>query len=362
MPLSVPRSQLSTAVRSVRAAALRSLQTRAYSSAEKPRHLMSISDLTPAEFSTLVRNAASHKKAVKAGQVPAALAGTLSGKTIAMMFNKRSTRTRVSTEAAVALMGGHPMFLGKDDIQLGVNESVYDTSVVISSMTSCMVARVGPHSDITSLAEPSTVPVINALSNDFHPLQTIADFLTIHEAFPSSTAQGPSLGLEGLKVAWVGDSNNVLFDLATACVKLGVDISVASPHGYGIPASMRERILSGGSWVHHPGKLAETTIPEEAIKNADIIVTDTWISMGQEEESQKRLTAFAGYEITNELAKRGGAKPGWKFMHCLPRHPEEVADEVFYSDRSLVFPEAENRLWAAVSALEAFVVNKGKIV
>lgn len=244
------------------------------------------------------------------------------------------------------------MFLGKDDIQLGVNESLYDTSLIISSMTSCMVARVGPHSDVADLAKHSSVPVINALSNDFHPLQIIADFLTIHEAFPSSVSRRlgsvPTLGLEGMKIAWIGDSNNVLFDLAIAAVKLGVDISVASPKGYEIPASMRDIINGAAKGVSSPGKLIETNVPEEAIKNADILVTDTWVSMGQEEESAKRLKAFAGYQITNELAKRGGAKEGWKFMHCLPRHPEEVADEVFYGPRSLVFQEGENRLWAAI--------------
>ncbi|KAK4644616.1 ornithine carbamoyltransferase [Podospora pseudopauciseta] len=346
------------------------LQTRSLSSAasgSQPRHLMSIGDLTPAEFTRLVLNASSHKKAVKdafaAGQTPPKpLHGAMTGKTVAMMFSKRSTRTRVSTEAAVQLMGGHPMFLGKDDIQLGVNESLHDTSVVISSMTSCMVARVGPHSDVTGLAASSSVPVINALSSDFHPLQTIADFQTIHESL-SSTPSSSSLGLEGLKIAWVGDSNNVLFDLAIASVKMGVHISVASPTGYGIPPNIKSIILSAAQGVPNPGTLTETTIPEEAIKDADILVTDTWVSMGQEEEAKKRLEAFRGYQITHELAKRGGAKPNWKFMHCLPRHPEEVDDAVFYDEsRSLVFPEAENRLWAAVAALEAFVVNKGKIL
>lgn len=340
-----------------------------------PRHFLSIADLSPAELTALVRNAYSHKTSIKSGTVPKSLVGSLTGKTVAMMFNKRSTRTRVSTEAAVATMGGHPMFLGKDEIQLGVNESLYDTSLVISSMTSCMVARVGPHSDVADLAKHSSVPVINALSNDYHPLQTIADFLTIHEAFPSSSQ---SLGLEGLKIAWVGDSNNVLFDMAIGALKLGVDIAVASPTGYSIPPTMLEIIKSSAKGVKSPGKITQTTVPEEAIKNADILVTDTWVSMGQEEESAKRLKAFAGYQITNELAKKGGAKEGWKFMHCLPRHPEEVADEVFYSPRSLVFTEAENRLWAAIceypysrleyfannviAALEGFVVNKGKIV
>ncbi|EFX06637.1 ornithine carbamoyltransferase [Grosmannia clavigera kw1407] len=308
----------------------RNIQTRAYST---PRHLMSIADLSSNELAKLVLNAAEYKAAYKAGNFPEKLKGSLSGPAVALMFSKRSTRTRVSTESAVSMMGGHPMFLGKDDIQLGVNESLLDTSKVISSMTSAIVARVGPHSDVTGLAKDSSVPVINALSADFHPLQTIADFLTIHEAFPA-TAPG---------------SGGLL---------LGVDVAVASPKGYGIPDRMRSLIQSSGS----SSKLIETTRPEEAIKDADILVTDTWVSMGQEAEAKKRLASFAGYQITNELAARGGAKPSWKFMHCLPRHPEEVADEVFYGPQSLVFQEAENRLWAAMAALDAFVVNKGVIV
>ncbi|KAI6710282.1 hypothetical protein PZA11_003712 [Diplocarpon coronariae] len=327
-----------------------------------PRHFLSIADITPAELTALVRNASCSKTAIKSGSIPINLKGALSGKTVAMMFNKRSTRTRVSTEAAITTMGGHPMFLGKDDIQLGVNESLYDTSLVISSMTSCMVARVGPHSDVADLAKHSSVPVINALSEDHHPMQTVADFLTIHETFSSTGARASSLGLEGLNVSWVGDANNVLFDLAIGALKLGVNISVAAPKGYEIPSRMRDVILSSTAGVSSPGKLSETNVPEEAVKNADILATDTWVSMGQEEETAKRLKAFAGFQITAELARRGGAKEGWKFMHCLPRHPEEVADEVFYGPRSLVFPEAENRLWAAISTLEGFVVNKGKIV
>lgn len=223
-----------------------------------------------------------------------------------------------------------------------------------------MVIRGGDHADVAEMAKHSSVPVINALTNDYHPLQTIADFLTIHETFPSSSSAArstvPGLGLEGLKIAWIGDSNNVLFDLAIASVKLGVDIAVASPKGYTIPSAMRDVINAAAQGVSAPGRLIETNVPEEAIRDADILVTDTWVSMGQEEESAKRLKAFAGYQITNELAKRGGAKEGWKFMHCLPRHPEEVADEVFYSPRSLVFPEAENRLWAAICKCPSLIV------
>jgi len=317
---------------------------------------MTIADLTPNELTTLIRNAASHKAAIKSNRASFPLRTALQGQTIGMTFNKRSTRTRISTEGAVAAMGGHPMFLGKDDIQLGVNESLRDTSIVMSSMMSCLIARVGQHSDVTGLAEYSSVPILNALSDDFHPFQTVADFLTVTEAFPA--------GLEGLKIAWVGDSNNVLFDLAIGAVKLGVDISVASPNGYGIPDRMRKLIQEAAATAPRGGRLTETTVPEEAVKDASIIVTDTWISMGQETETAKRIEAFKGFQVTNEMAKRGGAKEGWKFMHCLPRHPgehSEVNDEVFYGAQSLVFPEAENRLWAAISVIEGFVVNKGKI-
>ena len=183
-----------------------------------------------------------------------------------------------------------------------VNESLYDTSLVLSSMTAAIVARVGPHSDVADLAKHSSVPVINALSDLYHPMQIIADLLTMIESHPSASRS--SLGLEGLKVAWIGDANNVLFDLAIGCVKLGIDISVATPAGYEIPQAMRDVIQHAAQTAPHAGKLVETTVPEEAAKNADILVTDTWVSMGQ---------------------------------------------------------EAENRLWSALSVLEAFVVNKGKI-
>jgi ornithine carbamoyltransferase len=239
-----------------------------------------------------------------------------------------------------------------------------------------MVARVGDHAEVTGLAKYSSVPVINALSKDFHPFQTVADFLTIHEAFPGNSDQ---LVAPNLKVAWVGDSNNVLYDLAIGCVKTGVDISIASPEDYTTPPDMLSFIESQGQGVAKPGQITQHTKPAEAIKDADILVTDTWISMGQEAESKKRLADFEGYQITEEMAKEGGANKSWKFMHCLPRHPQEVDDDVFYGNRSLVFQEAENRLWAAagtslnstetlyrtnnaIAVLEAFVVNKGKIL
>lgn len=211
-------------------------------------------------------------------------------------------------------------------------------------MVSAMVARVNGHSDVVDLAKHSSVPVINALSDAFHPLQTIADVLTIHEVFHAK-ASASDLGLDGMKIAWVGDANNVLFDLAIGAGKLGMAVSVATPKGYGIPDSMRKIITDA---VGNTKFLTETLVPEEAVKDADILVTDTWVSMGQEAETIKRMQEFEGFQINMDLATRGGAKEGWRFMHCLPRHPEEVSDEVFYGPKSLVFPEAENRLWAAI--------------
>lgn len=313
-----------------------------------PRHLTTIADLTSAELKCLVNRGLLHKQNIKNGNYQPAT--PLAGQVVSLIFSKRSTRTRISTEAAVKYLGGHPMFLGKDDIQLNVNESLYDTARVVSSMTSCIVARVGPHSDIQGLIKGSSVPIVNALCDTYHPLQAIADLITIHEAFNGQ--------LKGLKVAWVGDANNVLHDLALACVKLGVNVSAATPKEYPV----RKDIISQIDASLTDGAKFETTHdPQVAVKNADIVVTDTWISMGQEDEKALRLKQFEGYQVTNKMVSSAGANSSWKFMHCLPRKPEEVDDEVFYSDRSLVFQEAENRLYSAIAVLEALLVNKGEI-
>ncbi|KAK5956111.1 ornithine carbamoyltransferase [Knufia fluminis] len=335
---------------------LSTLQPGKTSTTDTPRHFLSIKDLTPTELKTLINNATTHKKALQSQTAASAhqswpLSTSLSGRTIPLLFSKRSTRTRISTEGAIVAMGGHPMFLGKEDIQLGVNESLYDTSVVISSMTAGIVARVNTHQDIAELAANSSVPVMNGLCDTFHPMQIIADFACLSQRLECEAGD-----LAGMKIAWVGDANNVLFDMCIGAGKLGVEMAVATPSGYQIPEHIKAMVQETAGT-----KLRETSVPEEAVRDADVIVTDTWISMGQEAESQKRLRAFEGYQITEKMAERGGAKKDWKFMHCLPRHKEEVDDEVFYGPRSLVFPEAQNRLWSAIATLEAFVVNKGVI-
>lgn len=311
------------------------------------RSFISIADLTATELKTLIANGIKIKKAIQSGNYKNA--SPLQGQTVSLIFSKRSTRTRISTEGAVAYLGGQPMFLGKDDIQLGVNESLYDTTRVVSSMTSAIVARVGPHSDILALAKDSRVPVINALCEKFHPMQAVADMIAIQEAFGT---------FSGLKVAWVGDANNVLHDLALASVKLGMNISIATPSTRPVSDEIKKLIDNNAEGA---AAAQYTSDPLEAVKDANIIVTDTWISMGQEAETQEKLKEFAGYQITMDMAKKGGAAANWKFMHCLPRHKEEVDDEVFYSDRSIVFEEAENRLYSAIAVLDAFVVNKGTI-
>lgn len=315
------------------------------------RHFISIADLSSRELKHLVDRGLQFKQAIRSGNYDYSAfnnKNSLMGQQIPLLFSKRSTRTRISSEGAVAYLKGSPMFLGKDDIQLGVNESFFDTAKVVSSMTSGIIARVGPHSEIQELSKYSSKPIINALCEKFHPMQAVADLITIKETFK---------GYEGLKLAWVGDANNVLHDLALAAVKVGISVSAATPKEYPVSEEIQDLIRKN---AESGAKFETTTVPTEAVQDANILVTDTWISMGQENEKKIRLQQFDGFQITSKLGKK--ASSDWKFMHCLPRKPEEVSDDVFYSDRSLVFEEAENRLYSAIAVLEAFIINKGKIV
>lgn len=271
----------------------------------------------------------------------------LTGHSMSMIFQKRSTRTRVSTETGMALLGGHALFLGPSDIQLGVNESMRDTAQVLCRFNDLILARVFGHEDVVELAKYSDVPVINALSDRHHPLQTLADLMTLQEHFGKD--------LTGKTLAWVGDGNNVLHDLMLGCAILGMNVHVATPTGYGPNADIlrRTKELAQGSGA----SIMETTVASDAVKGADVVVTDTWVSMGQEEEYKKRVVAFEGYQVNSALMKQ--ANPGAVFLHCLPRHPEEVTDEVMYSPQSLVFPEAENRMWTVMAVMTA---QLGKVV
>lgn len=259
-----------------------------------------------------------------------------------MIFQKRSTRTRVSTETGMALLGGHALFLGPSDIQLGVNESMRDTASVLARFNSIILARVFGHSDVQELAQYSSVPVINALSDLHHPLQTLADLMTLQEHFGTTD-------LAGKTVAWVGDGNNVLHDLMLGSAILGMNVQIATPVGYEPNAEIMKKTqdlaAAAGATV------STTTVAAEAVQNANVVVTDTWVSMGQEDEYAKRVAEFDGYQVNKQLMSNAAADA--VFLHCLPRHPEEVADEVFYSDQSLVFPEAENRMWTVMAVMAA---------
>jgi ornithine carbamoyltransferase len=265
----------------------------------------------------------------------------LAGDSLAMIFQKRSTRTRVSTETGMAMLGGHALFLGPSDIQLGVNETMRDTANVLSRFNSIILARVYAHSDITELAKYATVPIINALSDMHHPLQTLADIMALQQHFGKS--------LEGKTLAWVGDGNNVMNDLVMGSAKMGMNVKIATPAGYEPDKDIMAKTLQLAK--ENNATVMTTKVAADAVKGADVVVTDTWVSMGQEAEYEKRVKEFDGYQVNSELMAK--ANPGAVFLHCLPRHPEEVTDEVIYSKQSLVFPEAENRMWTVMAVMAA---------
>ncbi|KAM6448294.1 ornithine transcarbamylase, mitochondrial isoform 2-T2 [Liasis olivaceus] len=307
----------------------------------KGQDLLTLQNYSPEEIKYLLWVASDLKKRIKHKKEYLPL---LQGKSLAMIFEKRSTRTRLSTEAGFALLGGHPCFLTVQDIHLGVNESISDTARVLSSMTDAILARVYKHCDLVTLAEEAVIPVINGLSDSDHPIQILADYLTLQEHYRS---------LNGLTLSWIGDGNNVLNSILLTAAKFGMNLHVATPKGFE-PDPTVIKIAEEYS-IKYCTKLLLTTNPLEAAKGANVLITDTWISMGQEEEKQKRLKAFQGYQITMETGQE--AAPDWTFLHCLPRKPEEVNDEVFYSPKSLVFQEAENRKWTIMAVMVSLLTD-----
>ncbi len=300
----------------------------------KGKSILTLKDLTKAE----IRYILDESSRFKSNRAKIIKAQPLLGKTLGMIFQKRSTRTRVSTETAMVELGGHALFLGKDDIQLGENESLYDTSKVLGRMVSGILARVFDHEDVVTLAEHSGIPVINALSDKFHPLQGLADLLTIEEHVGK---------LEGTKIAWVGDGNNVCHTLMIASVKMGMIMSIATPEGYEPDSDVLEYCKKEQT---SPDQILLTDDPEIAVKNADVVVTDTFVSMGEEKQAKEKLEKFKKFQVDSTLVSL--ANPNYIFMHCLPRHKEEVTDEVIYGSNSVVFDEAENRLHTVAAVLK----------
>lgn len=282
-------------------------------------------------------------------------------KTLALLFEKRSTRTRLSAEVGWSKMGGTSLFLGKDDIQMGVNETVKDSILVMSRMADCILARVNDHTTIQELVKYSRVPVINGLCNKWHPLQILADLLTMKEALDPQNNVTIQDALRGVKVTWVGDINNVINELMTTLPRFGMQLTVCHPPEYPldkdvlkIAAKFCKQVNMDGGYGdfdqdivgddENGGSLTLTYDVKKSLIGARFVITDTWISMGQEDEKLVRLEKFKNYRITKELLLNSGVSEEYQFLHCLPRKQEEVDDDVFYSDRSLVWEEAENRL------------------
>ena len=308
------------------------------------QHLLAIDDVDD-DFEGILKWAIEFKRLWKQGDDVALNFLPLDTLAIGSIYEKPSTRTRVSFEVGVQRLGGSALTLLKNDIQLGKSETVGDTSQVLSRFLGGMTYRCFAHADVEELAKHATVPVINALSAKHHPCQAAADLMTVMEHHDDT---------EDLTVAWVGDGNNVLHDLMLACAMLGINIRYACPEGYEPAEDVVERTKAyaekNGSTVVH------TTDPVEAVKDAHVVYTDVFISMGEEHMTDK-MQAFDGYQVNEAMV--GHMEENWSFMHCLPAHRgEEVTDWVMDHEQSIVFDQAENRMWAQMS-LMTYLINRG---
>ena len=269
----------------------------------------------------------------------------LKGKSLGMIFTKSSTRTRVSFEVGMYQLGGQALFLSNNDIQIGRGETIYDTANVLSGMLDGIMIRTFKHSDVTDLAKYGSIPVINGLTDDQHPTQMLADLLTIKEC------KGD---LKGLKLAYLGDGNNVANSLLQACAKAGMDVAIASPKDYTCPDKYVQQALTDAKITG--SKVLMTTDPYEAAKDADVIYTDTWTSMGQEEEKATRVQIFKDYQVNSDIMNT--AHKDAIFLHCLPAYRGyEVTEDVIDGPQSVVFQEAENRLHAHKAILVNCFLN-----
>jgi ornithine carbamoyltransferase len=291
------------------------------------RDFLDVTDFTEDEMTHLFKLAVDLKKKQKKGKPH----GLLQGKTLAMIFEKPSTRTRISFETGIFQLGGHAIYLSPDEMGMGKRETVPDVARVLSRYNDGIMARVFGHDIVAGLAKHASIPVINGLSDWSHPCQIVGDMLTILEH------RG---GFEELKVAWIGDGNNVAHSWIHMAMRVPMDLDLACPKGYEPDAGLVRQAQKTGS-----GKIRVVADPAEAARNADVIYTDVWASMGQEKEAARRKKAFKGYQVNESLIKR--AKPSVKVMHCLPAHRgEEISEGALEGPHSIVFDEAENRLHA----------------
>ncbi len=306
------------------------------------KDLLSIKDLTAEDIDYIFELAEGFKSGVGGFEKP------LSGKSIGLIFQKPSNRTRVSFEVGIFQLGGNSIYLGIDDIKLGARESIKDMAKVQSRYLDGIIARTFSHKDIVSLAKHSSIPVINGLSELFHPCQALSDIFTLKEKFGRLT---------NITLAYVGDGNNVLHSLMYVSAMVGMDLRYSTPEGYEPKNEIVEEVK----------KIAEATkshityykAPEEAVRNAEVIYTDVWASMGQEDEHKKRLEDFQGYQVNEQLLAK--AKKDTLLMHCLPAHRgEEVSASVIDGANSVVLDQAENRLYVQKAILVIYIGGKRK--
>tara|TARA_R110002050_G_scaffold1244_4_gene8599 strand:+ start:33406 stop:34320 length:915 start_codon:yes stop_codon:yes gene_type:complete len=298
------------------------------------RHFLTLKDLTSLELEQLITRAIELKRMHKAGEIYQ----PLKNKVLAMIFEKSSTRTRVSFESAMLQFGGGSIFLSPNDTQLGRGEPIEDSARVISSMVDVVMIRTFEHEKVERFAQYSSAPVINALTDDYHPCQLLADMQTYVEHRGS---------IKGKTVVWVGDGNNMCHSYINAAERFGFNLNIATPVGYEPNATIVAQAEA---------KISLFTDVKSAVKDADMIVTDVWASMGQEEEQRKREIAFADFQVDSNVMAL--AHHDALFMHCLPAHRgEEVSAEVLDGQQSVVWDEAENRLHAQKALLEFLCVS-----
>ena len=307
-------------------------------------HLLAIDDVAE-DFEDILNWAIEFKKMWKAADDIALNFFPLADMAVGSIYEKPSTRTRVSFEVGINRLGGYPLTLLKNDIQLGKSETVADTANVLSRFLGAITYRCFAHADVAELAANSSVPVLNSLSDKHHPCQAAADLMTILEHFSEK---------KDLKVSWVGDGNNVLHDLMLACGMLGIDFHYAFPEGYEPSGDVVSRAEDFAK--ENGSEMIATNVPEEAVKDANVIYTDVFVSMG-EEGLKDKMNDFEGFQVNMELVSN--ASDNWAFMHCLPAHRgDEVTDDVMDHSNSIVFDQAENRMWAQMS-LMAYLVDYG---
>lgn len=303
------------------------------------RDFLTLNDFRKEEIHYILHLASDLKAKLKQGEYPL----LLKGKTLAMIFEKSSTRTRVSFEVGMTQLGGTALFLSKDDIQLGRGESIFDTANVLSRYVDAIMIRTFSQKTVEQFAQHATIPIINGLTDLYHPCQVLADLLTIQEKKGFLT---------GLKVAYIGDGNNMAHSLLVGCATLGINIAVATPPKYEPNESIVKEAKRFAEKESSIVNVTHNTL--DAIKNADVVYTDVWASMGQEQEQNERAQVFKSFQVNSELMEH--AKEDAIFMHCLPAHRgEEVTSDVIDGPQSVIFDQAENRLHAQKGLLVALL-------